>query len=507
MDAMNEWTEEAMLAIRLCEQWAADCALAIPSQLFLFGSAIYKGGEQFDSTQSDLDIVLVFPERTDALSRFHSMRILYEKKQILELNMLPTLQRRTCDEPGVSIVAITPLELRANIHKSGARRFFDKNFFYDLVAKRQSLGIPSAGIRFMRDENRQALEYVQKVRNEFLAVSANGTGGLREYSGTDPMPKALLRSAAQLVPDTAEGEWYDTRLGLELIYEILRTRRTEVPAFENLFNKISVRRGGRGKQANLSADDQLLLAEMLFDHGATVSTEEVITWDIQIIGKSLTEENVTAVFLSLSRVVPDAKLIGKRQGSLILRIRSSLPSFELLQKLDKLSVLAQILEVDGLRLWRVTDDNSDFNEIGESLQNLLVANVHRWNPKRNLNWRDEEDDFASYLNELLANEPRLLGVTVLRNLRFDGVEIPFEIDFLLTRTAPDGTKERVGIDVVRMHSASTFFYKVSQLLPLGQPVVLVALGKRNLLDALHGDTLRLAQLNANVKVVMVPTDD
>ena len=264
--SLSDWTREAAVAIELCERWANRVLSELQGGLYLFGSAIYKGGEQFDATYSDLDLVYVFPQGTGALDRCSRLKALFEHKKQLELDLVPALHRVSCDEPGVSLVPVTSLELQVNVHKSGARSFFDRNLFYDLGAKVESLGIPSAGTSAIKDDRRQALEYVQKLRNEFLSVSANALGGLKEFSGSDPIPKALLRSAAQLVPDAAEGEWYDTRLGLEFMHGILSDRRTEHDVFKQLFDKISVRRGGRGRGENLTAFDQMLLAEMLFDN-------------------------------------------------------------------------------------------------------------------------------------------------------------------------------------------------------------------------------------------------
>src|SRR5205085_231691 len=150
----------------------------LPCRLFLFGSAIYKSGEQFDREYSDLDIACLLSGPSTALKRFYAFKTLHVHKANLELDMIRTLSRVTCTEPGVSIVTITDFELHANIHKSGARSFFTKNFFYDLLAREETLGIPLAGTRTMKDEYRQALEYVQKIRNGYLAIAANGTGGL-----------------------------------------------------------------------------------------------------------------------------------------------------------------------------------------------------------------------------------------------------------------------------------------------------------------------------------------
>jgi hypothetical protein len=503
---MTEWTEEAERAIRLCETWAAGVSSDIGGQLFLFGSAIYKGGEQFDGMQSDLDIVFQFPRSGDVLSRFTCMQTLAARKQLLELLIVPALHRQVCDQPGVSVVPITLLELRANVHKSGAPRFFDKNFFYDLLGKSQSLGIPLAGTRVMRDEARQALEYVQKTRNEFLSICANGTGGLSDYRGTDPMPKALLRSAAQLVTDVADGEWYDTRSGLEFIYEILLARRSDAPELQELFNKISVRRGGRGRQSSLTSRDQLLLSELLFDKAAASETEEIVTWEIRIGGTTPTDDNVREIFSAITKIIPGATLIGFRSGSLVLTIRSSQTSFELFKSLHVLNVLDKLLRVESVLLDLAGDENSAVSRLDDSRESILMRYISSWQPGPRKNWLDAEAQFGKYLEQVMEQEARLRGGQVIRNVSFDGVEIPFEIDFLLTWDMEGGAKERIGIEVVWLRSPSTFFHKVSQVLPLGRPLILVAYGSSELLQGLRGDISRLTQLNANVRVVTIQED-
>lgn len=505
---MNEWTTEAEEAICMCETWAAKVVATMPCQLFLFGSVIYKGGEQFNREQSDLDIVCLLPEPNTALTRLSALQILHGHKAELELEMIRALSRSTCTEPGVSIVAITELEMHANIHKSGARRFFDKNFFYNLIAKQETLGIPQAGTHTVMDEYQQALEYVQKIRNEYLSVCANGTGGLREFRGADPMPKALLRAAAQLNPDAVEGEWYDTRLGLELMHSILRQRRTEGEEFKCLFDRISVRRGGRGSKASLSPDDQLLLAEMLFDSVGTGRTEEVAIWDLRLCGQSFTPDDVDDLFAGVRRLVPDAQLIGIRRGSVILRVRSSLSGYTVLVDLQRFDVLAKILNVDSAELVRIDGDPLKHEELRvNNREQRLIDHISLWRPQSVGSWRLEENEFAKYLLDATETDPLLKGVLVEHNVQMGGVEVPYEMDFLLSWADPDKGHERLGVDLTRLSSPSTFFHKISQLLPLGRPVILVAVGKANLLDKLKPDIARLTLLNANVRVIPVVVQD
>ncbi|TJX38534.1 MAG: nucleotidyltransferase domain-containing protein, partial [Mesorhizobium sp.] len=201
MTEIEEWTPEAAAAIGLCEAWAEEVTAAIPCTIYLFGSAIYNGGDQFDIQSSDLDLVVVFDEDLDATERAERLHLFSLYKAKLELRMVPSLRRTNCKDPGVSIVPITALELTGNIHKSGAPRFFDKNIFLDLATGKQSLGLPGAGLGMLPYNSRQALEYVQKVRNQFLAVSANLTGGISPFDEVDPLPKPLARAAAQLDPN------------------------------------------------------------------------------------------------------------------------------------------------------------------------------------------------------------------------------------------------------------------------------------------------------------------
>jgi len=500
---MGEWTPAADDAIKMCEAWAGEVAKLVGGELFLFGSAIYKNGEQFDAQSSDLDIVYLFPEPTSTGARFDAMRKLRERKEALELQMVSRLHRNTCDEPGVSVVPITALELCLNIHKSGARRFFDKNFFYDLLNGRQTLVLPAAGTRAVRDEVRQALEYTQKLRNEYLAVAANGLGGIAPYAGADPMPKALLRSAAQLLPDSAEGEWYDTRLGLEYLHKVLHARRGADPPFQALANRISVRRGGRGRLESLSADDQLLLAEMLFDEAAKFDTEEVIIWEIRVHGGKATEEDAKEVAAAISRIVPGAKLIGFRPGSVVLRMRGPISGFELLKKLNEMSVLTTLLDVERVLLWRLTDGEALGQATDGTRPARLAKELAEWRPQE-IDPKLVEAEFARYLQSVISKEGPLHGAHVLRDVRFHDVEMPFEMDFLLTWSAQDGSKERMGVDLAVLRSASAFFYRVALLLPLGRPVILLLVAKQELLDGLRGDIVRLGQLNANIRVVPVP---
>ena len=174
---MEDWAPDAAQAIELCRAWAAAVRAEVDVDLYLLGSAIYADGEQFDGLVSDIDVVALMRDGQDAVERTAIVDALKPHKAKLELDMIPALRRRVCDEPGVSLVPITPIEVRANVHKSGARRFFDKNFYLNLATGKTDLGLPDAGSVVLPDENRAALEYVQKVRNAFFRCSVPASGG------------------------------------------------------------------------------------------------------------------------------------------------------------------------------------------------------------------------------------------------------------------------------------------------------------------------------------------
>jgi hypothetical protein len=212
------WTKEAFDAIKLCKEWVKEeDAVLAPSDVYLFGSAIYESGAQFDSMHSDLDIVCVLPQAKyeKALDRYEFVKNLREPKGRLELKMIPALGRQVCDEPGVSVIPITTFELEFNVHKSGVRRFFTRNIFLNLRTDERFPILEPASDKQVEEELRHALEYVQGIRNKFLSVAANGYGGIPSHQGTDPLPKSLMRTAAQVDPNVEPGRWYDTRGGLE----------------------------------------------------------------------------------------------------------------------------------------------------------------------------------------------------------------------------------------------------------------------------------------------------
>ncbi len=468
--------------------------------LYLLGSVIYAEGEQFDALTSDIDIVAVMPASLDATARATTVAALKPHKLRLELDMIPELGRRVCDEPGVSLVPVTRLEVKANVHKSGARRFFDRNFYLDLATGMKRLSLPDAGTAVVADENRSALEHVQKVRNAYLGQAANGSGGLAPYRGTDPMPKALLRLAAQLDRDVTEGEWYDTRIGLEAIFDALRDRKADEP-WKALFRCLSIVRGGRGREQPLSDMDQLLLAELLHDLAAATELDAVVLWEVRVGTAAPALADVNRLVAAIRVVAPDATLIDVRLGSVILRFRSPSRRFASVLQLLKAGVLAVLLDAEDVDVRLIGE--ADSAEAGFAVHDHeadLKDVISHWRPAFE---REAEGaaDLATWLSASMR-EGRLAEGAVALEVAIPSSTYRVRLDLVVSWLQRD-MREAVGVELIRLTSSRRFLDLLERLLNLTMRVVLVVVGTESRLARIRDDVARLERLGGNVSVVTV----
>lgn len=419
--------------------------------------------------------------------------------------MIPCLRRTNCVDPGVSILPITDFELRANIHKSGSRRFFDRNIFLNLRTEELSVSLPDAGVVSIPEENRQALEFVQKLHNEFLSVSANRTGGILAFDGYDPVPKAYARFAAQLISDAAEGEWYDTRLGLESLWEVLLQRRSESNHFGKLFKSLSIRRGGRGTREPLSDVDQLMLAEILADLAMARQPEPVVAWEIQLIG-GIAESGIGDLKDKLLRLAPDAQIVKVREGSVIIRLRSSERSYTTLLDLNEFGALAKFFGVDKVNLTPISGDQ-DLDVFGSNDPiGRIVDCITAWRPRSTEGIQELEKDLNIWLGDWLERSPDISN----KKLKFeasigDGPRRTV-VDFLLEFRTPENKDFKVIIELVRLRSRSSFFQNLERFARFGMPTILVFVGSKDHLDRLRPDIGRFAELSSQTTIVAVPLD-
>lgn len=501
----SDWLPEAQAAIDACKAFAAKLPGVCPANVYLFGSAIYKGGEQFDAETSDLDIAIVFTDEPDATDRFRRIAALAAEKARLELDLIPALRRTNCVEPAVSLLPLMPLEISANIHKSGSRRFFDRNNFLDLKTNELSLSLPTASSLAIPDDHRQAIELVQKIRNAYLAKGANGEGGLPNDYGNDPIPKPIARAAALLAPNTAEGEWYDTGIGLQLLAGAIERRQDESTELKELHKKIAVRRGVRGKKAPLDANDQLLIAEILYDLAAATLPSPVVTWEIRFATADTTAHRLNELIDKLRRLVPDAYFVSVHFGSILLRLRSSMRSYETVQQLSYLGVLGSFFGVDEAQL--SDPDGALEHYSGERTSSLdrLASLIRGWVPSNPADGRATEEDFQKWISA------RLTDAEDAQNWLM-GREVPFGMkagritfaDFVIDLEVSEGRYERVAIELATLRQKSSFFKSVDFVLELPVPTVLVVIGEERRLERLRGDFERLRQLSGRIAVVEVP---
>lgn len=471
------YTDEARAAIALCQRWAISLTAELPCEVYLFGSAIYDGGDQFDPQTSDIDLVVLFPESGNAVERLQWMQTLLIHKTALELQLIPQLHRRTCFEPTVSVVPITPYELRANIHKSAVRRFFDKNLYLNLLTGEEAFGIPGAGTATIADEHRQAIELVQKMRNEFLAVSANATGGIKDFDGPDPIPKGLARAAAQLDPNTSEGQWYDTRLGLELLFGDLASHRDEGDELRALYRKISMRRGGRGGRAeptSLDAADQVLLAELLFDRASQAPQEPISDWAIRFTGTPDTQAERDRILGELRRLAPDAQIVEVRTGSILVLLRSSERSLDMVLKLSGLNVLPAFFAVSQVQVFRDWTNVLGGLTDGGRLFDVVASALVDWQPAQAATEMDFENSLATWLESLLRTRDEAQGASYQRDILLEQGPSALKVDFAITEKTLRGP-ERFFVELIRFTGRSTFLRRAERLFRLEAPIILVVI--------------------------------
>ncbi len=253
---------------QLLEKWASSAVSDYGAQaIYLFGSLIYKGGVQFNNS-SDVDLVIALPQERDALDRYRWLETFSTHKDALE-NQLMRFLGRAALLPSASIVAVTDAELSHDIHKDGHRQFFSANTFRNLGNLVESQGILGAKNLSTNRFCAAAIAFTQSIRNEYFAVSANGAPYLTDYDGDDPLPKRFMRAAAMAGRaanlTSGPGSEHDVQEGLDLLSNRLYFLRNTAPLYGELQNLLSVRRKARGKHSPLTAVQQLLLAELIYD--------------------------------------------------------------------------------------------------------------------------------------------------------------------------------------------------------------------------------------------------
>lgn len=239
-----------------------------PLAIYAFGSLIYRGGEQFGD-KSDVDLVVVMPEIPDAVDRADWLASLLPHKLALEDALGKILKRTDRSEVLSSVVIATPIEISMDVHKGGTAEFFSRNRFLDLLTSEIRDGLPGAGaLKLAENLVGECLRFVQYTRNIYVAVNSLGDPGLRDFDDpTDAAPKPTMRHAAMIdhledEGDAEPGAEFDLDIGADRLTIILHDRRK---LLGDLVPAYAARRSGRGERRPLSAKEQVVLAELIYD--------------------------------------------------------------------------------------------------------------------------------------------------------------------------------------------------------------------------------------------------
>lgn len=273
--------EAARIAIATCENWARDLCegefqaeanASIPGislpRFWIFGSTVYRGGEQFDFMHSDIDLVcLMPPELEKAAQRTRWIAKLSEQVVSLELQLTESLKRGNSHESNTSIVLVTQSELLSDVHKTVPKGFFSQNQFLDLHdTQKPPKPFECENAATCNERFRTASSFVQATRNAYLNVSGNGSRQKMapwQSDDSDPIHKTYMRAAAQVF--TTEHKKHDVAEGLEYLSTMLFKHREEDSMIDELHEIVRVRRRARGQVKQVTPLQQLLLAELLFD--------------------------------------------------------------------------------------------------------------------------------------------------------------------------------------------------------------------------------------------------
>ncbi len=371
------------------------------------------------------------------------------------------------------------------------------------------MGLPNAGILSIIDEARQALEYAQDTRNHFLAVSAIGMGGLTPFDGVDPLPKSLAHVAAQLAPDTAVGSWYETRFGLAYLFEELSRRRGETEEIGHLYRTLSVR---RGRRAPLSSFDQLLAGEVFYDRAAAEPTGHMATWEVRFAGIFPTITDQARLLSALRGLAPDAEVLGIFVGSIIVRLRSSMQSFQTRQRLSSLSVLAGFFEVEQVDIRFLEGEASEPGFTANSLIDRMAGRIAVWRPLSRESPATTEAKLAQWLEDWLRESGDLALASISREAIVGNADHPVRADLLIQvpaarvgRTA--FAEQRVVIGVVRLRRRRDSFAQIERAQRLALPTILVLIGTPDQLTGLNQDIQALKSVNGAIRVVNIKIDN
>lgn len=170
-----------------------------PLGIYCFGSLIYRNGAQFND-RSDVDLLVTMPEIPDGIARADWLERLLAHKTRLEDDLGKLLRRPDRSALICSVVAVTPLEIAADLHKGGSPAFFSENTFLNLDTGTVEVGIAGAGAQPITERLvGECVKFTQNCRNQYLGVNSLGDELLKPFAhATDAAPKQCMRHAAMV---------------------------------------------------------------------------------------------------------------------------------------------------------------------------------------------------------------------------------------------------------------------------------------------------------------------
>ena len=267
--------------LQILHEWATAVVASPESQIariYLFGSLIHRDAKLFVPERSDVDLLGVisgdvsWPEkRIEATVRLARAKVDLESRLVNVLGRDPSV-------PIVSVVLTSPEDLAFGIHKdSDSYDFFGRNQFLPLnsdIAGKCTL--PPLLLCQAEDSDLIcAIRGAQKERNQYLALSADGSTQFQPWDENDPVPKELQRVAARVryhVQGLNDDTLTDLVEGLEYLHDLVRqlpgdgtgaVGSTQRVSFAQLKIWLAIRRGARGTRSPMSQVTALTLWEIL----------------------------------------------------------------------------------------------------------------------------------------------------------------------------------------------------------------------------------------------------
>ncbi|HEX3651856.1 MAG TPA: hypothetical protein VHU18_03435 [Rhizomicrobium sp.] len=266
------------------EGWAG-AAVSLMDRAYVFGSLVNNDGAGFivqgseSSPPSDIDLICFFTESaaTTASGRHQACKHLRRLMPKLELALLLAIGRYDSGRPIVSVNFITPWEAEKCIHKDGVRRLFYLKQFRPILPPatgfQQLATFIDNDFHGLNEGPVRLFQYVQSVRNRYLRTNVHNEDFARPQTGSDPVPKQLMRLAAACAaferdpsgrPDDLDS--IDPAEGLDFLTVMLNEARSvSDPEIDSLRRWLSVARNARGTDTDMTADQSLLLSELLVD--------------------------------------------------------------------------------------------------------------------------------------------------------------------------------------------------------------------------------------------------